>query len=465
MSEKKSSKKYSSLQFEKKSVWEKTTKNYHKKIFDFNEGYKQFLSFAKTERLTVDYVVFELKKNNFVKFTNQKTKSGDKLFIVYKEKVVLAWVVGKNKEHMALIGSHTDSPRLDLKPLPLVEESSLAVFKTHYYGGIKKYHWVNTPLSLHGVVYTKSGKKIFLSIGEKDDEPVFVIPDLLPHLAREQYDKKVSQFIAGEQLMALVGSIPVKDDNLKEKLKVSVLQKLNKEYGFVEEDFVSAELSFVPQSQPRDVGFDKSLLAAYGHDDGVCVYTSLQALLHTKNPSSTAVALFIDKEETGSAGDTGAQSYILRQFAQRYLASVGSSLSVDLFLGQASSLSADVTSGLNPNYKDAQDATNVSRLGYGVSLEKYGGGGGKYSTNDASAEYMHTIRQLLNDNNVYWQTGENGRIDLGGGGTIAQYFSRYGMSCVDVGPCMLGMHSPYEIVSKADVYEAYLCYKAFFSKK
>lgn len=464
MAIKKSSKKYTSLQLDKKSVWEKTSSDYHKKIFAFNEGYKTFLARAKTERLTVDYLVEELKKNKFKEFNQQKSKTGDKLYMVYKEKVVLAWIVGKEKDSMALIGSHSDSPRLDLKPLPLVEDISLAVFKTHYYGGVKKYHWVNTPLALHGVVYTKKGKKITLSLGEKEDEPVFVISDLLPHLAKEQYEKKVSQFISGEQLMALVGSIPIKDEDMQEKIKLAILEKLNKEYGVVEEDFATAELCFVPQSQPRDVGFDKSLLAAYGQDDGVCVYTSLQALFDTPKPQSTAVALFIDKEETGSDGDTGAQSYLLRQFAQHYLTSVGSKLSVDMFLAQAKSLSADVTSGVNPNHKEVQDATNASKLGHGVSLEKYGGGGGKYSTNDASAEYMHFIRQLLNNENVYWQTGENGRIDLGGGGTIAKYFSRYGMNCVDVGPCVLGMHSPYEVVSKADVYEAYKCYKAFFSK-
>jgi len=464
MASKKESKKYSHLQLKKQSVWEQTSPAEHKKIFSFNEDYKTFLKHAKTERLTVSYLVAQLKKNGFTLFSNQKSKTGDKLFLVFKEKVVFAWIVGKQKEQMVLIGSHSDSPRLDLKPLPLVEDSSMALFKTHYYGGIKKYHWVNTPLSLHGVVYTKAGKEITISLGEKDNEPVFIIPDLLPHLARQQYEKKVSNFIEGEQMMVVVGGIPIKDDDLQEKIKIAILEKLNKQYGVVEEDFVSAELSFVPQAQPKDVGFDASIIGAYGHDDGVCVYTSLQALLDCEKPNSTAVALFIDKEEIGSDGDTGAQSYVLRYFAEKYLTSINSKLSVDMFLSQANSLSADVTSGLNPNYKDAQDPTNVSLLGHGVSLEKYGGGGGKYSTNDASAKYMSFIRQILLTEKIMWQTGENGRVDLGGGGTIAKYFSRYGMSCVDIGPCVLGMHSPYELVSKADVYEAYRCYKAFFTK-
>ena len=445
----------------KESSWLELNKN---QVFKFTDGYKTFMAKSKTERLCAENVISILKKKGFKEMSSvKKAKAGDKIYKLFKNKAVFATVIGKNNQQWQLIGSHLDSPRLDLKHLPVYEDSGLGLIKTHYYGGIKKYHWVNTPLSMHGIVFTKAGKRVTISIGDKDSEPKFIIPDLLPHLAKNQMERKAPKIVEGEELNILVGHLPVKDEKIKEQIKFTVLKYLNEKYGLIEEDFATAEIELVPASNPVDIGFDSALIAAYGQDDKVCVYTSLLALLETKVPKNTAVAFFADKEEIGSMGDTGAASFILKNFADQYAKLVGLNCQVCDLFENSNAVSADVTAGMNPNYKDVHDPSNASFLGRGVSVEKYGGGGGKYSTHDASAEYMQYIRNILDKNKIAWQTGELGKIDLGGGGTIAMFISRYGMNCLDVGPCILAMHSPCEIASKADIYSAYLFYKAFFS--
>lgn len=444
-----------------KSVWNSFDE---KKVFSFSEKYKSFLSVAKTERLSYSEILSRLKKSGFKNAENLKsTKKGDKLYYTFKNKTIFAFVVGKNKENLRLIGSHMDSPRLDLKPNPLVEDSGLALLKSHYYGGIKKYQWVNIPLALHGIVYLSSGKKLTLSIGEKESDPKFLIPDLLIHLSQNQMERKGNKIVQGEELQILFGSIPIKDSKYSEKIKLAVLKKLYDKYKLTEKDFVGAELEFVPALKPFDVGIDKSLIGAYGQDDHVCVFTSLNALLDLKKPNSTAATLFVDKEEIGSVGNTGAASFLLRNFAARYVSLAKLSITVDEFLQSALSVSADVGAGLNPIYKDVHDITNAPLLGRGPIIYKYKGVGGKSYTDDASAEYVHIIKTLFEKFKLPWQSAEGGRIDLGGGGTIAMYLSRYGMDTIDVGPAVLAMHSPCEVISKVDVYSSYLFYKAFLS--
>jgi aspartyl aminopeptidase len=446
----------------KDSSWTKYDQKQNKEIFKFAENYKSFISESKTERLCTANVISILKKKGFKEISSfKKVKTNDKFYKVIKNKAVIAAIVGKDAHKFHLVGSHVDSPRLDLKPLPLVEDSNLALMKTHYYGGVKKYHWVNEPLSLHGVVFTKSGKKVTLCIGEKPEDPKFIIPDLLPHLARAQMERKADKIVEGEELNILVGNIPVNDDKIKEQIKFNVLKYLYDNHGIVEEDFVTAELELVPSQQPIDIGFDRALLAIYGQDDKVCVYTSLIALTETSNPAHTAVGFFVDKEEIGSMGDTGAASFILSNFAYDYVDLLPKKINVSKLLENSYAISADVTAGVNPSYKDVHDLHNASYLGKGVSVEKYGGGGGKYGTHDAHAEYMAYLRNLMDQNKIVWQTGELGKIDCGGGGTIGMFLSRYGMECVDAGPSILGMHSPCEVTSKVDIYSSYLLYKAF----
>ncbi|MFW5866013.1 MAG: aminopeptidase, partial [Nanoarchaeota archaeon] len=405
-----------------------------------------------------------LQKAGFKDISNVKNlKTGDKAYKTFKNKSVMAFIVGKDKERFRIIGSHMDSPRIDLKPWPLTEDSGLAMLKSHYYGGIKKYQWVNTPLAMHGLVTTKDGKEIHLDIGENENDPKFIIADLLPHLARQQMEKTGSKVIEGEEMAITSGSIPVNDDDIKEQVKFTILKELNDRYGIIEEDFGFAEIQFVPSGKAMDVGLDRGLVGAYGQDDKVCVYSSLQALLDITSPHHTAVGMFVDKEEIGSMGNTGAASMILHNFAYDYKRLTGIPIDVSTLLEMSESISADVTAAVNPNHKGVQDDSNASLLGYGVSVEKYGGGGGKYSTHDAHGEYMAKLRRLLDKNNIAWQTGELGKIDVGGGGTIGMFMSRYGMDCVDAGPSVLSMHSPLELVSKADVYSAYEFYKAFFT--
>ncbi len=342
----------------------------------------------------------------------------------------------------------------------------MALFKTHYYGGIKKYHWPVIPLALHGVVLKADGTKTTVVIGETDTDPVFVITDLLPHLAKDQMNKKLSESIPGENLNLLVGTIPVKDEEAKERVKLAVMEYLNREYGWVEEDFISAELQVVPAGRARDAGFDRSLIAAYGHDDRACAYPTLRALAEIEKPRRTALALFTDKEEIGSTGNTGMQARFFENFLAELSVLKGDStpdLGVRRLLARSRAISADVNAAEDPNFRDVVDKYNAARLGYGIVLTKYTGSGGKYHASDANAEFVSQIRRLFNSQRIAWQAGELGKVDQGGGGTIAQYLANLGMDVLDCGVALLSMHAPLEIVSKVDLYMAYKAYKAFFS--
>lgn len=448
----------------KKSVWEKLNKKETKQVFDFCEDYKDFMNKSKNERLCVKNIISVLKKKGFKNMSGVKSaKPGDKLYKEIKGKTVVAFIVGKEKEAFNLVGSHVDSPRLDLKPNPLFEDSNLALMQTHYYGGIKKYHWVNTPLMLCGVVVLMNGTVVDICIGDKANEPKFIISDLLPHLAKDQMEKPANKFIEGEDLNLIVGHLPVVDEKIKEKVKFTVLEFLYSKYGIVEEDFVSAELEALPAGEAFDIGFDRALIGAYGHDDKVCVYTSLQALVDVKKPKTTAIGFFVDKEEIGSVGNTGAASFILPNFLNDYVRLLGLKTDVSKIFERSMSISADVTAGMNPTYKSVNDPQNVSYLGNGVAVEKYTGGGGKGYTNDTHPEFVSYIRRIADKADVNLQVGELGKVDIGGGGTIAMYMSKYGMDCIDIGPALLGMHSPWEVASKADIYSAYKLYLEFFS--
>ncbi|MEF8848502.1 MAG: aminopeptidase [Candidatus Thermoplasmatota archaeon] len=447
------SEKKSKFALEKKSGWETFTEKKIKSAYSLSDEYKKFLREAKTEREAIQAIRSRVSKNK-----------GLRLF-VNKEKSAAILRKGKKpiKEGLKIVISHVDSPRLDLKQVPLFEntESNLALFETHYYGGIKKFHWLTIPLALHGIVFKKNGEKIQFTIGESDDDPVFSVPDLLPHLSHEVQDtKKMNKAIKGENLDIIIGSIPVKDKKTKERIKSAILEKLNEKYGLIEEDFISAELEVVPAYDVRDVGFDKSLVGGYGQDDKVCTFTTMQAMLDMKKPEYTAMCLFVDKEEIGSEGNSSAQ---VSSFLRSIIHEINPSADIDKVMLNSKVISGDVNAAVTPNYTEVFELKNASSLGKGVVMSKYTGHGGKYSANDASAEYVSEIRNLLNKENIPWQTGELGKVDKGGGGTVAKYFSRLGMEVIDLGPAVMSMHAPFEITSKVDIYSTYLAYKAFLN--
>jgi len=442
-------KKESEYAYKKKSAWEILTKTQIKKAFDFAEEYKTFLNDAKAEREAVQQI-------------NEMAKTSKKKIIMNRGKEAAIIVPGKKPVHegLRIIISHIDSPRLDLKQVPLYEdsESNLALFETHYYGGIKKFQWVVIPLALHGVIIKKDGGKIPFTLGEKENDPVFSVPDLLPHLSHEVQDKKkIDEAIKGESLDIMVGSRPAEGD-FKEKIKTAILDKLHTDYGITEEDFISAELEAVPAHKARDMGFDKSLIGAYGQDDRACAFASLRAILDVKNPEHTALSLFVDKEEIGSEGTSTAQ---VTTFLRSILKKLDLSVDVDNVMLKSKVVSADVNGAVTPNYTDVFELKNASSLGNGIVMSKYTGHGGKYAANDASAEYVAEIRTMLNKAKIPWQTGELGKVDKGGGGTVAKYFSRLGMEVIDLGPAVMSMHSPFEVTSKVDIYSSYLAYNAF----
>lgn len=443
-----------------------------KEIFDFSQGYKEFLDRAKTERQFVSEGIKLAEINGFVNGeTKTSLKAGDKIYYVNREKNLVLVVIGKEEIESGInyVVSHVDSPRLDLKGNPLYEEFDLAYMKTHYYGGIKKYQWASIPLALHGVVVLENGKKIEIAIGEKDDEPVFTIPDILPHLAAKvQGERKSGEVIKGEELQIIVGSIPttIKNNDIRDKVKYTVLDILNKEYGIIEEDFISAELELVPAGKARDIGFDKSMIGAYGQDDRICGYTSLKAILDLEEiPQKTAVCFLADKEEIGSTGSTGLTSDylcyvtgdIIEKIKGRY-----NEMMLRRTLWNSQALSSDVNAGVDPIFKSVHDIQNAAKIGFGVVVTKYTGARGKSSTNDADAEYVAKIRNILNKENVAWQIGELGKVDEGGGGTVAKYLAVLGINTIDIGPALLAMHSPFEVSSKIDVFETYRGYKAFY---
>jgi aspartyl aminopeptidase len=437
-----------------------------KEIFRFAEGYKKFLDRAKTEREAVQEILQAAKRAGYRDLS--RGGGGSKFFSVNREKSIALALLGKAPlaEGLRIIVSHIDSPRVDLKQNPLYEETDLALFRTHYYGGIKKYQWVAIPLSLHGLIVKGDGSVLPIQVGEGSDDPVLVINDLLPHLSGKAQDqKKLSEGIEGEKLTALAGSLPYPDGEAKERVKLRLMELLHEKYGLVEEDFTSAELELVPAMKARDVGLDRSLIGAYGQDDRASAYTSLQAVLSLKNPPRPVLALFADKEEIGSEGNTGAQSLFIEEVVRGMIERSGESPSealVKRVLARSKALSADVESALDPNYPEVHEKQNAGRIGYGVCLEKFTGHRGKAGASDARAEYVGEIRRIFNTQNVAWQMTEIGKVDEGGG-TVAKYLAVYGMDIIDCGVPVLSMHSPFEVTSKVDIYEGYKAYLAFLS--
>ena len=432
-------------------------------VEEFSNGYKDFLGASKTERLCVKKSLEILKKAGFSEFSYGKEyKAGDRVFINNRGKALAIAVIGQKTvdNGTRIAAAHIDSPRLDLKPNPLYEDSELALFKTHYYGGIKKYQWTTVPLALHGVFCRKDGTTVEVSIGEDENEPCFVVTDLLPHLAAAQYKRPAGELIRGEELNVLIGSRPFLDDEGSELVKLNILKMLNEKYGIVEEDFLSAELECVPAGKPRDVGFDLSMIGSYGHDDRVCAYPCLMAAVDAKSPEYTVISILADKEEVGSDGNTGLNSAFLEQFIG-FLAEM-QGVNKDVALCNSKCLSADVNAAFDPTFPDVMEKKNAASINYGAVITKYTGARGKGDTSDASAEFVAFIRKILDENNVVWQTGELGKVDLGGGGTVAKYIANLGVDVVDLGVPVLSMHAPFEVVSKFDVYMTYKAVMALF---
>ena len=450
----------------KKNGWENLNEEERKNIFEFSNKYIEFINKAKTERESVKEIEKILKENNFQHILEKENlKAKDKVYYINREKNIYAAIIGEEDLSLGfnIIGAHIDSPRLDLKPNPLYENKELALFKTHYYGGIKKYQWVNIPLSMHGVVVTKD-KKIEINIGEKEEEPVFTIADLLPHLSSKQEEKKLKDAIEGEDLNIVVGSIPYESEDIKEKVKLNILNLLNKKYDITERDFVSSEIEFVPAMKAKSLGFDESLVAGYGQDDRVCAYTSLKALINLDKVKKTSICLLADKEEIGSMGNTGMSSKVFEYFINELLEkTIGNKPGLlDKCLKNSKILSADVTAGYNPNFPSIYEENNESYIGHGISIIKYTGSASKGGASDANAEFVGYVRNLFERNNIAYQNSEMGKIGVGGGGTIAYILADKGADVLDCGVPVLSMHSPYEITSKFDIYNAYKAYKVFY---
>lgn len=450
------------LAYKSAHVWDKIDQDEKNALELLATDYKDFLTKGKTERECAEEICHLLEKRGF------HPQSTTRWYYVLRNKVVAAVVAGRNPitDGIRLIASHIDSPRLDLKLHPLLEEYDMAYLKTHYYGGIKKYHWVAMPLALHGVVIKNDGEVVHIKIGEDEKDPVLTICDLLPHLARKvQGEKKLSEAIPGEKLNVLVGGIPLADSEEKERVKLGILKLLNDRYGLVEEDFISAELEVVPAGPARDVGLDRAFIGGYGQDDRICAFTSLAAILNLEAPAYTSIALFLDKEEIGSDGNTGAKSRLLEKIYYDLLKRAGLSPSGDLLLEllfKTKAISADVTAGIDPFYQEVHEKLNDAKIGHGVVVTKYTGHGGKYAANDAHAEYVGWLRRVLNEARVIWQAASFGKVDEGGGGTVAKYLAFHGMEIIDCGPPLLSMHSPFEIAHKGDLYMTYRAYKAFY---
>ena len=454
---------------ERKYAWHNYTKTDLKKVNDLADGYRSFLDNGKTEReCIVQAVVAAQEKGykNLIDLAKEGTplKAGDKVYYVHMDKSIALFNIGRQgiEEGLNILGAHIDSPRIDVKQNPQYEDSNLLFWDTHYYGGIKKYQWVAMPLAIHGVVVKKDGSKVTMAIGEKDTDPVFCITDLLPHLGQEQMQKNAAKVIEGENLDLLIGSQPVKGE-LKEGVTKFINRIFEEDYGFAEEDLMSAELEIVPAGKAREMGFDRSMIMAYGQDDRVCAYTSLVAMLEVDKVDRTTCCLLVDKEEIGSMGATGMQSKFFENALAEVLALLGkeSNLAVRRTLENSRMLSSDVSAGYDPLYASAFEKKNASFLGMGVVFNKFTGSRGKSGSNDANAEYMGFIRRIMDDHKVTFQTAELGKVDLGGGGTIAYIMALYGMNVIDCGVAVLSMHAPWEVTSKADIYEAKKCYIAF----
>lgn len=432
----------------------------------FCEEYKNFLNKAKTEREAVVYVLEKAKKNGFVEFDRaKKYNAGDKVYYNNRGKSIILAVIGKKglESGTRLSAAHIDSPRLDMKQNPLYEDTEIAYFKTHYYGGVKKYQWTAIPLSLHGVVVKRDGTKAYVNVGEDDNDPKFVVTDLLPHLAAEQMKRTLADGIRGEELNILIGSRPFKDDEASEKVKLNIMNILFEKYGIIESDFLSAELEAVPAFKSCDIGFDRSMIGSYGHDDRVCAYPAAEAIFNIENPEYTAITVLTDKEEIGSDGNTGLNSSYFKYFVADLANTQG--VNYHTVLSNTHCLSADVNAAFDPTFPDVSERRNASYINKGVVITKYTGSRGKAGTSDASAEYMGKIRSMLDGAEVVWQSGELGKVDAGGGGTVAMYLAALDIDVVDLGVPVLSMHAPFEVVSKLDVYMAYRAFKTFFEEK
>lgn len=463
------------IAMERKNAWKKYSDEDKKKVFAFADEYKAFLSACKTERECVTWFRQEAEKHGFQNLEDViaqgiTLKTGDKVYADNKGKTLAMYVIGKQpmEQGLNIVGAHIDSPRLDLKQNPLYEDHEMAMLDTHYYGGVKKYQWVTLPLALHGVFAKKDGTVVNVNIGEDPSDPVFGVSDLLIHLAATQMEKKASVVIEGEDLNLLIGSIPVAEDDkeVKEKVKANILNILKEYYQVEEEDFLSAEIEVVPAGPARDYGFDRSMIMGYGHDDRVCAYPSFAAMLDKDIPERTSVCLLVDKEEIGSVGATGMQSRFFENVTAEVMNACGvySEIGLRRCLERSRALSSDVSAAFDPNYPSVSEPKNCAYFGYGVVFNKYTGARGKSGSNDASAEYMAMIRSVMENANVSYQTSELGKVDQGGGGTIAYILGNYNMQVIDSGVAVLNMHAPWEIISKADLYEAKCCYEAFLAE-
>ena len=453
----------------KKDGWEEADENRCKEIFELSKNYMTFLNSAKTEREFIKQARKLADANGYKDIMEfESLKPGDKIYFVNRGKSMYLAVIGEGtiENGMHIIGSHVDSPRLDLKPNPLYEDTGLAYFKTHYYGGIKKYQWTTIPLSIHGVIAKANGEKIEINIGEDENDPIFTITDLLPHLAQDQMKKTLSAGVEGENLNLLIGSIPYKDEKVSEKVKLNILDILNKKYGITEVDLTSAEIELVPAFKARSMGFDESMVAAYGQDDKVCAYTSLAAMMELKNVKNTAVCILSDKEEIGSMGNTGMESHMFDFFISEILNKLGINRPnlLDRIFCFSKMLSSDVDAAYDPIYASVSDKTNAGFLGKGIALVKYTGARGKSGASDANAEYVAWVRNVLEKNDIKYQLTELGKVDIGGGGTIAYILANKGTDVIDCGVPVLSMHAPYEVTSKYDIYSAYKTYKAFWEE-
>ena len=453
---------YEKLSYSKKNVFEVSTPEEIKAIYDYSVGYMKYLDDAKTEREATEATIALVEAQGYTEYKfGDKLTAGDKKYFNQKGKSIFVFRVGTRdleEDGVKILASHIDSPRLDLKQVPLYEDANMGFFKTHYYGGVKKYQWTAIPLALHGVIVKADGSKVNVKIGEDDTDPVFYINDLLPHLGARQSQEPLGTAISGETLNILVGGLPYADNEVSEKVKMTVLSLIYEKYGVIEEDFLSAELCVVPAFKARDIGFDRALIGAYGHDDRVCSYPAVTALLDTEGDSTVLVVL-ADKEEIGSVGLTGMQSDVLVDL----IAKISEALGKDEIIVRSKSvcLSADVTAAYDPNFADVYERRNSAMISCGTCMSKYTGARGKSGTSDASAELVGYVRKIFADNGVIWQTAELGKVDAGGGGTVAQYIANHNIETVDLGVPVISMHAPYEVVSKADVYSTYKAFCAF----
>ncbi|MBR2891937.1 MAG: aminopeptidase [Bacilli bacterium] len=452
-----------------KNIWLDANEEKVNSIMEFCEKYKEYITVGKTERVCVEESVRIAEEHGYKNLKDVSSlKAGDKVYLVNLNKNIVLFNIGTRplKDGLRILGAHIDSPRLDVKQNPIYESRDFALMDTHYYGGVKKYQWVTIPLAIYGVVVKKSGESIKVSIGDDANDPIVGISDLLIHLSGDQLQKPAAKVIEGEDLDVTLGSMPIKDENAKEAVKANVLRILKEKYDFEEEDFLSAELEIVPAGPARDYGLDRSMVAGYGHDDRVCAYTSLRAVVDVEKPEYTTCCILVDKEEIGSVGATGAQSVFFENAILRLLSfsNEDSLMNLRIVFENSKMLSSDVSAGFDPLFAGVNDPKNAAYLGKGIVFNKYTGSRGKSGSNDANPEYIAWVREAMDSNEVHFQTAELGKVDQGGGGTIAYILGNYNMNVLDAGVAVLNMHAPMEVVSKADVYETYLAYKAFLTK-